>query len=44
VGLRSFRFLVSRGFVGSLSFWVGLVAPLYTSCVLRGSFTLFNKI
>jgi hypothetical protein len=35
---------VSRRFVGSLSFWAGLVAPLYISYVFRGAFTLFNKI
>jgi hypothetical protein len=36
------KFLGSRGFVGSLSFCAGLVAPLYTTCVLRGAFTLFE--
>jgi hypothetical protein len=41
VGLRSFGFLVSHRFVGSLSFWADLVVPLYTTCVLGGAFTLF---
>jgi hypothetical protein len=44
VGLRSFRVFgvwVSCGFVGSLSIWYGLVAPLYTSCILRSAFMLF---
>jgi len=36
------KFLGSCGFVGSLSFCAGLVAPLYTTCVLRGAFTLFE--
>jgi hypothetical protein len=45
VGLRSFGVLVSGGFIGSLSFWVGLVALLYTPYVLRGAFTFFyNKL
>jgi hypothetical protein len=27
---------------GLVSLWVGLVAPLYTTCILRGVFLLFS--
>jgi hypothetical protein len=43
VGLRSFGFLASCGFVGSLSFWAGLVATCILPVYLGAPLCFFNK-